>query len=172
MKKFKITKSEKNLMDAIDELHINAHNIGATLFTIACVGDKCGSVQFDGDGLKLTGGFYNILKCGLSEDGLKNGATKAVSALLGAIRILAEEHCEESDVLAQGLEEIFEEATFTHTPKFATHFEEVEFEVTEEKEERNEAKAESFEELVEKLNKMGYYVSKKPTKKNTKKEDK
>lgn len=172
MEKFKITKSEKNLLDAIDELHTNANEIGATLLSIACVGDRCGSVQFDGDGLKLTGGFYNILKCGLSDDGLKNGTTEAVSALLGAIRALVEEQCEESKVLAQGLEEIFEEATFNHRPKFATHFEEVEFEVTEDKEERNESKDESFEELVEKLNKMGYYVSKKPTKKNTKKEDK
>lgn len=172
MEKFKITKSEKNLLDAIDEIHTNAHDIGATLLSMACVGDRCGSVQFVGDGLKLTGGFYNILKCGLCENGLENGVTEAVSALLGAIRALVEEHCEESIVLAQELAEIFDEATFNHKPKFATHFKEVEFEVTEEKEERNEAKDESFEELVEKLNKMGYYVSKKPTKKNNQKEDK
>ena len=172
MEKFKITKSEKNLLDAIDEIHTNAHDIDATLLSIVCVGDKCGCVQFDGDGLKLTGGFYDILKCGLSKNGLKNGATNTVSALLGAIQVLVEEHCKESKVLAQGLAEIFEKATFNHTPKFATHVDEVEFEVTEEKEDRNEEKTENFEELVEKLNKMGYYVSKKPTKKNTKKEDK
>ena len=165
--KFKVTKKEKELYDKLQNLAEEFENNGETVLSLYALGKNlCGSV-FVGESWKLTRGFYEILKKGMNKNNADDDFnTQLACSILDAISILAHEHSEESESFAKFLAEIFEHAS----EEWDEDEDEVELEITDENEEPKEEKEETFEQLAAKLDKMGYYVSKKPQKKdNTKK---
>lgn len=166
--KFKVTKKEKELYEKLINLAKEFEDNKETVLSLYAIGNNFGGSVFTGESWKLTQGFYEIFKKGLNKNNADDDFnTQLACSILDAIAVLAHEHSEEADGLAQFLAEIFEHANNEWEKE-----EEFEIEVTDENDEPTEKKEETFEELVEKLNKMGYYVSKKPTKRNTQKEDK
>ena len=163
--KFKVTKKEKELYEKLTNLAEEFENNGETVLSLYALGYNLGGSVFVGDSWKLTRGFYEILKKGLNKNNADDDFnTQLACSILEAIAVLVHEHSEEADSLVQFLAEIFEHANDEWDE------EEVELEVTDENDEPKEEKEETFEALAAKLDKMGYYVSKKPQKKdNTKK---
>lgn len=164
--KFKVTKKEKELYEKLTNLAEEFGNNEETVLSLYAIGNNFGGSIFVGDSWKLTQGFYEIFKKGLNKNNTDDDFnTQLACSILDAIAVLAHEHSEEADGLAQFLAEIFEHANDEWEKE-----EEFEIEVTDENDEPTEKKEETFEELAAKLDKMGYYVSKKPQKKdNTKK---
>lgn len=116
-----------------------------------------------GESWKLTQGFYEIFKKGLNKNNEDDDFnTQLACSILDAIAVLAHEHSEESESFAQFLADIFEHANEEWDE------EEVELEVIDKDEKPKGKKEETFEELAAKLDKMGYYVSKKPHKTSNK----
>ena len=163
--KFKVTKKEKELYDKLTNLVDEFENNEETVLSIYALGNNFGGTIFAGDSWKLTRGFYEILKKGMNKNNADDDFnTKITCSILDAIAALAHEHSEEAQAFADFLTDIYEHANEE------SEDEDVEIEVTDENDEPTEKKEETFEELAAKLDKMGYYVSKKPQKKdNTKK---
>lgn len=163
--KFKVTKKEKELYEKLTNLAEEFDNNGGTLLSLCALGNNFGVSIFTGEAWKLTQRFYEILKKGLNKNNANDDFNlQNTCSILDAIAVLAHEHSEEADGLARFLAEIFEHANEENEE------EDVEIEVTDENDEPTEKKEETFEELAAKLDKLGYYVSKKPQKKdNTKK---
>lgn len=162
--KFKVTKKEKELYEKLTNLAEEFENNGETLLSIYALGKNFGGSVFVGESWKLTRGFYEILKKGFNKNNADDDFnTQLVCSILDAIAGLAHEHSEEADGLAQSLAEIFEHANNEWEKE-----EEFEIEVTDENDEPTEKKEETFDELAAKLDKMGYYVSKKPHKTSNK----
>lgn len=161
--KFKVTKKEKDLYEKLTNLVEEFENNEETLLSICALGKNLGGTIFAGDSWKLTQGFYEILKKGLNKKNANDDFNLQITcSILDAIAMLAHEHSEESESFAQFLAEIFEHAN----EEYET--EEVELEVTDKDEKPKEKKEETFDELCAKLDKMGYYVSKKPHKTSNK----
>lgn len=165
--KFKVTKKEKELYDKLTNLAEEFKNNEETVLLLFALGKNLGGGVFVGESWKLTQGFYEIFKKGLNKNNADDDFnTQLACSILDAIAVLAHEHSEEADGLAQFLAEIFEHATEENED------EDVEIEVTDENDEPTEKKEETFEVLAAKLDKMGYYVSKKPQKKENAKQPK
>ena len=164
--KFKVTKKEKELYEKLWNLEEEFENNEETLLSLYALGNNFGGSVFTGESWKLTQGFYEILKKGMNKNSADDDFNVQLTcSILDAIAALAHEHSEESEAFAQFLAEIFEHANDEWEKE-----EEFEIEVTDGDEEPSNKKVETFEELAAKLDKMGYYVSKKPQKKdNTKK---
>lgn len=165
--KFKVTKKEKELYDKLQNLADEFDNNEETVLSLFALGNNLGGSVFVGDSWKLTQGFYEILKKGMNKNNADDDFnTQLACSILDAISILAHEHSEESESFAEFLAYIFEHAN----EEWDKDEDEVELEVTDENEEPKEEKEETIEALAAKLDKLGYYVSKKPQKKdNTKK---
>jgi len=164
--KFKVTKKEKELYEKLTNLAEEFGNNEETVLSLYAIGNNFGGSIFTGESWKLTQGFYEIFKKGLNKNNADDDFnTQLACSILDAIAVLAHEHSEEADGLAQFLAEIFEHANDEWEKE-----EEFEIEVTDQNEEPKEEKAETLEAIAAKLDKMGYYISKKPQKKdNTKK---
>jgi len=164
--KFKVTKKEKELYEKLMNLAEEFGNNEETVLSLYAIGNNFGGSIFTGESWKLTQGFYEIFKKGLNKNNADDDFnTQLACSILDAIAVLAHEHSEEADGLAQFLAEIFEHANDEWEKE-----EEFEIEVTDQNEEPKEEKAETLEAIAAKLDKMGYYISKKPQKKdNTKK---
>lgn len=164
--KFKVTKKEKELYEKLTNLAEEFENNEETVLSLYALGKNLGGCVFVGESWKLTQGFYEIFKKGLNKNNADDDFnTQLACSILDAIAVLAHEHSEEADGLAQFLAEIFEHANDEWEKE-----EEFEIEVTDQNEEPKEEKAETLEAIAARLDKMGYYVSKKPQKKdNTKK---
>lgn len=162
--KFKVTKKEKELYEKLTNLAEEFGNNEETVLSLYAIGNNFGGSIFTGESWKLTQGFYEIFKKGLNKNNADDDFnTQLACSILDAIAVLAHEHSEEADGLAQFLAEIFEHANDEWEKE-----EEFEIEVTDQNEEPKEEKAETLEALAAKLDKMGYYVSKKPQKKDNK----
>lgn len=164
--KFKVTKKEKELYEKLDKVCGEFENAQGTVLSFFALGEDFGGNIFCGDAWKLQAGFYDILKKGLRKDAEEHAYDLAV-ALLGGISALVREHSIEAKALTKCLTFIYENHD---KDMWDEDDEEVELEVTDKNEEPKEEKKETLEALAAKLDKMGYYVSKKPQKKdNTKK---
>jgi len=163
--KFKVTKKEKELYEKLTNLAEEFENNEETMLSIYALGKNLGGSVFVGDSWKLTQGFYEILKKGMNKNNANDDFNLQITcSILDAIAVLAHEHSEEAQAFADLLTDIYEHANGENED------EDVEIEVTDENDEPTEKKEETFEELAAKLDKLGYYVSKKPQKKdNTKK---
>lgn len=162
--KFKVTKKEKELYEKLDKVCGEFENAEGTVLSFFALGEDFGGNIFCGDAWKLQAGFYDILKKGLRKDAEEHAYDLAV-ALLGGISALVREHSIEAKALTKCLTFIYENHD---KDMWDDDDDEVEIEVTDDSDESKKVKKEkneTFEELVAKLNKMGYYVSKKPTKK-------
>ena len=162
--KFKVTKKEKELYDKLHLLAIEFENENATLLSMFALNKNFGGTFFAGDSWKLTQGFYEILKKGMdkrNDDDDFN--TQIACSILDAICVLAHEHSEEAKMFENIIDEIFE-----HANAECEQDDEFEIEVADDGKEPKQEKEDTFEELAAKLDKMGYYVSKKPHKTNNK----
>jgi len=160
--KFKITKKEKELYEKLQNLAEEFENNEETVLSLYALGNNLGGSVFVGESWKLTRGFYEILKKGFNKNNADDDFnTQLACSILDAISILAHEHSEESKSFAQFLAEIYEHAIEERDN------EEVEIEVTDKNEEPKEEKEETLEALAAKLDKMVYYISKKPQKKTS-----
>lgn len=159
--KFKVTKKEKELYEKLDKVCGEFENAQGTVLSFFALGEDFGGNIFCGDAWKLQAGFYDILKKGLRKDAEEHAYDLAV-ALLGGISALVREHSIEAKALTKCLTFIYENHD---NDMLDEDDDEVEIEVTDKNEEPKEEKKETLEALAAKLDKMGYYVSKKPTKK-------
>lgn len=162
--KFKVTKKEKELYEKLWNLEEEFENNEETLLSLYALGNNLGGSVFTGESWKLTQGFYEILKKGMNKDNDNDDFnTQIACSILDAIAELAHEHSDESSAFAKFLAEIYQHAIEENGEEY-----DFEIEVTDENDEPTEKKEETFEELAAKLDKMGYYVSKKPHKTSNK----
>ena len=160
--KFKITKKEKELYEKLTNLAEEFENNEETVLSLYALGNNFGGTIFTGESCNLTQGFYEILKKGMNKDNDNDDFNLQITcSILDAIAVLAHEHSEEAQAFADLLTDIYEHANGENED------EDVEIEVTDENDEPTEKKEETFEELAAKLDKLGYYVSKKPQKKTS-----
>ena len=161
--KFKVTKKEKELYEKLINLAEEFENNEETLLSLYALGSNFGGTIFTGKSCNLTQGFYEILKKGMNKDNDNDDFnTQIACSILDAIAELAHEHSDESSAFAKFLAEIYQHAIEENGEEY-----EFEIEVTDGDEEPSNKKMETFEELAAKLDKMGYYVSKKPQKKTS-----
>ena len=162
--KFKVTKKEKELYEKLTNLAEEFGKNRETVLSIFALGNNLGGSFFEGESWKLTQGFYEILKKGMNKDNYDDDFnTQIACSILDAIAELAHEHSEESSAFAKFLAEIYQHAIEENGEEY-----EIEIEVTDKDEKPKEEKEETFEELSAKLDKLGYYVSKKPHKTSNK----
>lgn len=167
--KFKVTKKEKELYEKLDNVCNEFEDAKETMLTFFALGEDFGGNIFCGDAWKLQGGFYEILKNGLSKDADETELDLFI-ALLGGINKLICEQSEESERFTKTILNLYNHCNDKFNQYDDDEDEEVELEVTDKNEEPKEEKEETLEALAAKLDKLGYYVSKKPQKKdNTKK---
>lgn len=160
--KFKVTKNEKELYEKLTNLAEKFESNEETVLSIYALGNNFGESIFTGESWKLTQGFYEILKKGLNKKNANDDFTLQITcSILDAIAVLAHEHSEEAQAFADLLTDIYVHANGENED------EDVEIEVTDENDEPTEKKEETLEELAAKLDKMGYYISKKPQKKTS-----
>lgn len=161
--KFKVTKKEKELYERLQQISSEFEDENATILTMFGLNKNFGGTIFTGDSWKLTQGFYEILKKGMNKNNDNDDFnTQLACSILDAIAELAHEHSDESSAFAKFLAEIYQHAIEENGEEY-----EFEIEVTDGDEEPSNKKVETFEELAAKLDKMGYYVSKKPQKKTS-----
>ena len=165
--KFKVTKKEKELYEKLNNVCSEFEDAKGTVLSFFALGENFGGSIFGGDAWKLQAGFYDILKNGLRKDADEKELDLFI-ALLGGINKLVLEHSEEAQRFTKAILNIYNQSNeaFGHN---CLDDDEIELEVTDQNEEPKEEKAETLEAIAAKLDKMGYYISKKPQKKdNTK----
>lgn len=164
--KFKVTKKEKELCDRLTQLVKEIESVGGTILTMFTMGKNFGGTCFCGDAERLSTGVFNILNDGMSKNGEEYN-TRLACAILDAISILAHQKSKESETFTAVLADIYE-----HAAKCEVNDDDDVFEfVLDEYDSDDDAREETVEELAAKLDKMGYYVSKKHEKKQKKNEE-
>ena len=163
--KFKVTKKEKELCDRLTHLVKEIESVGGTILTMFAMGKDFGGTCFCGEAERLSTGLYNILKDGMSKNGDEYN-TRLACAILEAISILAHQKSKESETFTAVLADIYE-----HAANSEENDDDVFEFVLDEYDSDDDAREETVEELAAKLDKMGYYVSKKHEKKQKKNEE-
>lgn len=164
--KFKVTKKEKELYEKLNNVCSEFEDAKGTILASFALGEDFGGNIFCGEAWKLQESFYEILKNGLRKNANETELDLFI-ALLGGINKLISERSVEANRFTKSILNIYNNINeaFGHN---CLDDDEIELEVTDQNEEPKEEKAETLEAIAAKLDKMGYYISKKPQKKDNK----